>query len=234
MRFLPLFLFCGVLAVLTPAVSVHAQETLQACCTCQKSGQTGTTSCVNVDQGEGGSNCGALPGKYPNLVGYTCTAPPSGVQCTSKASSASGICNDGPVNVKAFSPSSGSPQQIPFVQPTLNVAIPGLVFSTAVTTKGGTVTVPFFAQYVAAIYRYLIGIAAVAAAVMLVYGGFLYIVAQTGAKVRQGKDIITDALIGLALVLGAYIILNTVNPAVLNLKPLEIGAVAPTTTNLGK
>jgi nanoRNase/pAp phosphatase (c-di-AMP/oligoRNAs hydrolase) len=53
--------------------------------------------------------------------------------------------------------------------PTPSVAIPGLVYG-QVYEQDNKVVVPFIAQFVSAAYRYLVGISAIAAAIMVVYG----------------------------------------------------------------
>lgn len=210
-----LTVLCTVLWM-SPTMAAPENQTV-TCCVCTSGPNSGNT-CVYVPEGEGGSNCSGLSDKYPSLKGYSCNPPlfaESG--CTSKNTSASGICNVGPTDIQAFKPPpppTGAAQSkvAPLIMPKLNVAIPGLTFADSVYVDGQSITVPFLAQYISAVYRYLIGIAAIAAAIMVLYGGFLIIVAETGAKVRHGKDLITDALIGLALVLGALIILQLVNP----------------------
>ena len=101
---------------------------------------------------------------------------------------------------------------LPIEPPKLNIRIPGLTLATNVTMKGGEVVkIPFLAQYIAGIYRYIVGASVVAAAVMIVYGGFLYILGSSMMSVKRGKEVIQDALVGLFLVLGAFTILQTVN-----------------------
>jgi len=74
-------------------------------------------------------------------------------------------------------------------------------------------------QYIEMIYNYAIGLAVSLAIFMVMVGGFYWITAA-GDKGKIGKatNLITDAIIGLILTLGAYIILNTINPALLSLK----------------
>lgn len=79
-----------------------------------------------------------------------------------------------------------------------------------------------FAQYVFTAYRYLISIAAIAATVMFVYGAFLYLLGTAIPRISQGKSIMTDAVIGLLLILGANLILRTLNPATLTLNPIRV------------
>lgn len=225
-RTLPLTIFAltGALAFVSPALASVDANVAVTCCVCSKDAQSGNT-CVNVPSGQGGSSCAKLPGTYPSLNGYHC-APPTHPEagCASKATSASGICAVGPVDIETLkSPPPASEQKnVELTPPSLNVQIPGLDFATVATKNGRNIQIPFLAQYISAVYRFLISIAVIAAAIMVLYGGFLMILGQTGARVRQGKDLIVDALIGLTLVLGARIILGLINPELLQLKPVEI------------
>ena len=83
------------------------------------------------------------------------------------------------------------------------------------------------AQYIVGFQKRLIGIAIVVAAIMIIYGGLLYIISSTGAKVRDAKTLIQDALIGLGIVLGAYLILANINPNTSVLAPLAIPTIRP-------
>lgn len=105
--------------------------------------------------------------------------------------------------------------------PRLGVQIPGLTLSEA-TKNEDAVNVPFLAEYINGVYRYLIGIVLIVAIVMLVYGGFRYLIGSAIDDVSKGKAIIRDALIGMLLVIGAYTILNTVNPDLTVFKSLTL------------
>lgn len=120
------------------------------------------------------------------------------------------------------------PDPNPFVSitPVLGVAIPGLSFSPA-RKEGALVYVPFLAQYIAAVERYAVGLALIAAIVMIVYGGFRYLLGSAFGDVAAGKQIVLDAIIGLLLALGAYMILNTVNPNTLELPEIKLGYINP-------
>lgn len=91
----------------------------------------------------------------------------------------------------------------------------------------GVSVVSDFGNYIAVVYRYVIGLVGTAAVVMIVYGGFLYLLGSATGDVGKGKQIIQDAIIGLMLVLGSYTILATVNPETLSLKMPEIKTIAP-------
>jgi hypothetical protein len=74
-----------------------------------------------------------------------------------------------------------------------------------------------------------IGIAGVLAVIMIMVGGIEYITADTLGGKAGGKEKINNAIIGLLLAIGAYIILYTVNPNALQFKLGNISAVTPTT-----
>ncbi|MEK9151772.1 MAG: pilin, partial [Patescibacteria group bacterium] len=74
-------------------------------------------------------------------------------------------------------------------------------------------------DYISSVYRYAVSVAGVIAAVMMMVGGFQYLTAGGDAsRVTQGKERIVDSLVGLFLALAAYLILNTINPDLVNLR----------------
>lgn len=82
------------------------------------------------------------------------------------------------------------------------------------------------ARYVRAIYNYGIGIIGILAAVVLMIGGVLWIVAGGNAtQIGEAKSWIGAALTGLVLALTSYLILNTINPALVNLQITQIPGV---------
>lgn len=78
---------------------------------------------------------------------------------------------------------------------------------------GGTSEVNGLTEYINVVYRYMTAIVLVVTIVMVTYGGFRYLMAATPLGVSDGKDIIKNGIVGMVLVLGAYVILNTINPA---------------------
>lgn len=67
-------------------------------------------------------------------------------------------------------------------------------------------------EYINTAYKYLASIVLVVAIVMVVYGGFIYLVGSAGiSSIQRGKQIMKDAILGMVVVLAAYAILNTVN-----------------------
>lgn len=107
------------------------------------------------------------------------------------------------------------------LEPVLSVPIPGVSFSPA-TLSNGEVSVPFLAQYILGIYRFAIGAAAILASIMVVYGGFRYLLGSTLGDVKEGKTVIQNAVIGLIVLLCSYVILQSVNPDLVTLKALRL------------
>ncbi|MFH1839301.1 MAG: pilin, partial [Patescibacteria group bacterium] len=87
---------------------------------------------------------------------------------------------------------------------------------------GGVSTVQGFREFVAVIFKYIMGIVATAAAVMFVWGGFRYIFGSAAGGIERAKEIMIDAAVGLIIALGAVTILQTINPATLKLNALEV------------
>ncbi len=77
----------------------------------------------------------------------------------------------------------------------------------------GTTT---FSTYLSEILNLAIGIAAVMAFVMITFGGITYATSDAVSGKSQGKEYITNAIWGLLLVIGAWVILYTINPNILN------------------
>lgn len=132
------------------------------------------------------------------------------------------FAQSGSVDIKGYKPNLGIPI------PTVHFA--GIELKTVGKTgpdgeqKSATVLdVPWLGNYIGGVYEYAIGVAIVVAAVMAVIGGFQYMTAGGDAKrVSAGKDRIVNALIGIVLVLAAYIILNTINTELTHLRSVDV------------
>ena len=76
-------------------------------------------------------------------------------------------------------------------------------------------------QIVAWFYYFIIGVAGLAAFVMLVTGGVKYLTsAGNPSAIGDAKDQIKSALLGLLIILGSWLILQVVNPELTILKSL--------------
>lgn len=75
-----------------------------------------------------------------------------------------------------------------------------------------------FGNYINSFYVFFAGVAGILAVVMMMWGGFHYITsAGNPQKMKQGKEIINNAIIGLILLLISYLLLNTINPNLIRL-----------------
>jgi len=189
------------------------------CCLCHPGNAQKTNICLLTDA----KSCAALPQGVSNqhISDFTCQgATLSDAQCQTTAKK--GVCTTVAGAADYGGPADAAiSNATPLVVPKLGVDIPGLTFSNQPLLKDGKIAIPFLAQYISAMYRLLIGFATVAAAVMLVWGGFKYMLNPISGQI-QYKDTIQNAIIGLILVLGTYVILANVNPATTGLKPLEV------------
>jgi len=94
-------------------------------------------------------------------------------------------------------------------------------------------------DYINVIYKFFISLIGILATVMIMYGGFKWVLAAGNESIiGQAKETITSAIIGLCLALLSYLILFTINPALVELRNVEIEEIVPpsecTNEELGK
>lgn len=86
------------------------------------------------------------------------------------------------------------------------------------------------ADYVETMFKIGIGLAALFAVFMIILGGFQYMTSESIGGKGDGKEKIEGALWGLALALGSFLILNTINPQLLEfsggLEPIKTEELA--------
>ncbi|MEI7777175.1 MAG: pilin [bacterium] len=87
------------------------------------------------------------------------------------------------------------------------------VLGTSINVGGAT----DLGNYLQKIFAIGIGVAAGLAVIMIVVGGIEYMSTDAIGGKEEGKDRITSALWGLLLALTSWLILNTINPALLNM-----------------
>ena len=107
---------------------------------------------------------------------------------------------------------------------TPQITIPGSeIFKKGVPFTITKETMPTMARD---LYKFLVGSAGMVAVVVMMAGGYLWLFAGGNtARVGQAKDYISGAVIGLTLALGSYMILNMINPDLINMKDFEIPTV---------
>lgn len=74
-----------------------------------------------------------------------------------------------------------------------------------------------FGKYLDIVINLFIGICAVLAVIMIVVGGIEYMTSELVSSKEHGKGQMTQAVLGLILALGAWLILNQLNPKLLEL-----------------
>lgn len=101
-----------------------------------------------------------------------------------------------------------------------------------------------FVQYLLGLFKLIIALSAILAVVMITYGGLEYIMSASFGAKQDGKERITNAVVGLLLALASYLILYTINPNLVSLKfsvpactngattcPVNAGATGTTGSN---
>lgn len=197
------------------------------CCKCQDSKAVGKSICL-VDTTI--TSCGEIlsaNNKNTNLSSVTCETTSAGDDSCKGANVSCPSTPQLAINYSADLPGDTSQVAEKPQPPNLNIALPG-VGSQAVVTDGAYTVSPWFGIYVSAVYKYLVGASIIAAAIMVTYGGFMYITSASIQGVSDGKQYIRDALIGLVLVLASVTILSTINPLLVtpgSLRVLNINKV---------
>jgi hypothetical protein len=98
----------------------------------------------------------------------------------------------------------------------------------------GVMTSDLLARYIKAIYTYGQMIAGILAAIVLMAGGLLWLTsAGNDAKITQAKELISGSIIGLVILFGSWILLNTINPALLNMQVITTKVVQTKEFNIG-
>jgi hypothetical protein len=88
---------------------------------------------------------------------------------------------------------------------------------------GDGMCVPWIGDYIAGIYQYAIGIVGIVAALVIMYGGVLWITAGGNAsRIDEAKTWMGAALAGLVLALSSYVILYQVNPDLVKRQGIQV------------
>ncbi len=82
--------------------------------------------------------------------------------------------------------------------------------------------------YLGTMFKFGVGLCALLAVLMIVIGGFEYVMTENIASKEDAKSRITNALVGLLIALVSVTLLYTINPALVGLKDPNIVA-APAT-----
>ncbi|NQV90195.1 TrbC/VirB2 family protein [Candidatus Uhrbacteria bacterium] len=106
--------------------------------------------------------------------------------------------------------------------PKLSIDIPTVSFS-KVLNKDGILEINFLGDYINGIYKYLLGIGTTIAIVMIMIGGLQYAFGGVEqSQIKKSKDRISNAILGLVLLLSTYAILSITNPELSLLRSIKI------------
>jgi hypothetical protein len=113
----------------------------------------------------------------------------------------------------------------------INFSLPGITTEKKIKNKEGDVIrteyqVKNLPCFIIGLYTYFAGVAGILATVMVMYGGIKYVVSfGSPQKISDAKDTIFAALSGLVLMLGAYVLLNFINPNLTELKMPDVTGI---------
>lgn len=197
-----LSLVFGLVLLLSGGIFAHAQTATDncnsgdpqyACSTDEICKGSPIPTCQKNGAVQSSGTCTVDAGCVNYGAGYTC----KGGTCVAPASGSSSA----PGSTGA--PANTSSGFVPLAP------IPGLTQGVVANSSG-------LAQFLNNLYKFLIGIAAVLAVIEIIRGG-LYIMTESVTKHSEGKKLIYDALLGLALVLAPVLVFTIINPSILNL-----------------
>jgi len=151
--------------------------------------------------------------------------------CTSASGGESQSCESGGeikcVQTSSATTSDEEPLEIP-ANPRLSIDIPTVRFTDATPAGEQYIDFPWLADYISGLFRYAIPVAAILAVVMMMVGGLQWLTsAGDSGRVGAAKKRIMNAVVGLMLLVGSYLLLNTVNPELVLLPALRIKTVPP-------
>ncbi|MDD5050585.1 MAG: pilin [Candidatus Pacebacteria bacterium] len=85
------------------------------------------------------------------------------------------------------------------------------------TNSGGGTQAVDLSTYLGSIFKIGIGLCGVFAVLMIVIGGLEYVMTEKVASKEDAKTRITNAIVGLLLAISSYVLLYTINPALVSL-----------------
>lgn len=114
---------------------------------------------------------------------------------------------------------------------TLNVPIPGVVFSNPADISGGdgpdvALSIPYIGQYIAGVFQYSLYVLAGLAVFVVMFAGVRWILARGNAsEIKNAKEMITGSIVGLMIALMSYSMLQIIDPRLTTLSPISLDAV---------
>ena len=156
-------------------------------------------------------------------AGPTCTVNGNSGVCAQSPDTGDFYCRPTVLNQSSSGGSTGFVALAPIF---------GLTDASSLSVAKSTNLASFFNN----LYKYLIGLAAALAVIMIIWGGLEYSTQDVPSAKQNGKDRILQAILGLVLVLSPVLVFSIINPSILNLsinlKPLDTRSGAPTQTGI--
>ena len=116
----------------------------------------------------------------------------------------------------------GQQASAPVLNYNAQVQIPGSSEQARAIQGNKVVNANLLGNYVVAIYRFGIWLSIFLTIFMMMVGGFLWVIAGGNpSRVENAKSYITSALTGLVVALTSFVILQTVNPALVVFQPIQ-------------
>jgi hypothetical protein len=107
--------------------------------------------------------------------------------------------------------------------PGISIKIPGLDFTQInKVDEEGYLYIPWIAEYMTALYKFLIGIVSIVAVVMIIIQGARVVTSGGGEAKMDAYKKIFRAIIGLVIAWGSYAILYNVNPNLVTFNALKV------------
>lgn len=120
-------------------------------------------------------------------------------------------------------------EEFNFKDVVLGITIPSLHFSPppAEVDEDGNIYFPWIGEYIKAVYNFAVIVISILAVVMLIVAGAQVIMSAGGPAKATAYKRITQAVIGLFIAWGSYVILYTINPNLTLFKSLQVKFIEP-------
>jgi hypothetical protein len=107
----------------------------------------------------------------------------------------------------------------------MKINIPTVQLSEA-EVSGSTLNLPWIADYILGVYKYAVFAGSILAAVMIMIAGMQWMTAAGNAsRVGAAKKRISNAVVGMVLLAGSFLLLETINPQLTLLQPISIEVI---------
>lgn len=204
-----IIIFLGVFFLAPIAVSA---ADYRSCCVCFRPAQTG------VEKSTYSLPAGSTKENLITDAGTCDTHDASPVDCSIQSSEECGEA------VAATPEMTNLADEMGLQNIVLGVAIPNLHFSAPPTKvdEEGNIYIPWAGEYVKAIYNFAVVVISILAVVVLILSGAQIITSAGGPAKGAAYKRITQAVIGLFIAWGSYVVLYTINPGLTTFNSLKI------------